>query len=93
MGFGPSQATGLGFPGNSDGKESACNVGDLGSIPGLGKPLEKGMKTHCSILAWRTPWTDEPAGSERVRHDRDDHSHLEAASLIRTPLHTIHIAR
>ena len=27
----------LGFPGNSDGKESACNVGDLGSIPGLGR--------------------------------------------------------
>ena len=28
----------LGFPGGSDGKESACNVGDLGSIPGLGRP-------------------------------------------------------
>ena len=27
----------LGFPGGSDSKESACNVGDLGSIPGLGK--------------------------------------------------------
>ena len=26
----------MGFPGGSDGKESACNVGDLGSIPGLG---------------------------------------------------------
>ena len=27
----------LGFPGGSDSKESACNVGDLGSIPGLGR--------------------------------------------------------
>ena len=27
----------LGFPGGSDGKESACNVGDLGSVPGLGR--------------------------------------------------------
>ena len=27
----------LGLPGGSDGKESACNVGDLGSIPGLGR--------------------------------------------------------
>ena len=27
----------LGFPGGSDGKESACNVGDLGSIPGMGR--------------------------------------------------------
>ena len=27
----------MGFPGGSDGKESTCNVGDLGSIPGLGR--------------------------------------------------------
>ena len=27
----------MGFPGGSDGKESACNAGDLGSIPGLGR--------------------------------------------------------
>ena len=47
----------LGFPGGSDGKESACNVGDLGLTPGLGweDPLEKGMATHSSILAWRIP--------------------------------------
>ena len=32
----------LGFPGGSDGKESACNVGDLGSIPGLGRSPEEG---------------------------------------------------
>ena len=37
-------------------------------------PLEKGMATHCSILAWKIPWTDEPGGlqstgSQRVRHD------------------------
>ena len=32
----------LGFPGGSDGKESACNAGDLGSISGLGNPLEEG---------------------------------------------------
>ena len=41
------------FPGGSDDKESACNVGDLGSIPGLGRPLEEDMETHASILAWR----------------------------------------
>ena len=43
----------LGFAGGSDGKESTCNVGDLGSIPGLGRSLEEGMATHSSILAWR----------------------------------------
>ena len=32
----------LGFPGGSDSKESACNVGDLGSIPGLGRSLGEG---------------------------------------------------
>ena len=36
-------------------------------------PLEKGMATHWSILAWRIPWTEEPGGlqsmgSQRVRH-------------------------
>ena len=48
------------FPGGSDGKESACNSGDLGSIPGLEDHLEKGMATHSSIIAWRIPWTEEP---------------------------------
>ena len=36
-------------------KESACNAGDLGSIPGLEDPLEEGMATHSSILAWKIP--------------------------------------
>ena len=44
-----------GFPGGSDGKESTCNAGDLGSTPGLGDPSEKGMATHSSILAWKIP--------------------------------------
>ena len=34
-----------------DGKESACNAGDMGSVPGREDPLEKGMATHSSILA------------------------------------------
>ena len=45
----------LGFPGDSDGNESACNAGELGLILGWGDPLEEGMATHSSILAWRTP--------------------------------------
>ena len=37
-------------------------------------PLEEGMATHSSILAWRIPWTEEPGGlqcieSQRIRHD------------------------
>ena len=43
-------------------------------ILGLKDPLEKGMATHSSTLAWRIPWTEEPGrpqstGSQRVRHD------------------------
>ena len=41
----------MGFPGGSDGKESACNVGDSGLISELGRSLEKRMVTHPSILA------------------------------------------
>ena len=104
----------MGFPDSSVGKESACNAGDPGSIPWLGKsagegigyplqytwaslvaqmvkklpamwetwvwslgwedPLEEGMATHSSILAWRIPWTEESGrlqsmGSQRVRHN------------------------
>ena len=44
------------FPCGSAGKESACNSGDLGSIPGLGSSLGEG-KGYPSILAWRIPWT------------------------------------
>jgi len=51
-----------GFPGGSDGKESAYNVGDLGSVLGWEDPLEKGMATHLSMLAWRIQWTEEPGG-------------------------------
>ena len=47
----------LGFPCGSAGKESAYNVGDLGSIPGWEDPLERGKATHSNILAWRIPWT------------------------------------
>ena len=31
-------------------------------------PLEKGMATHSSILAWEIPWIEEPVGPQRVRH-------------------------
>ena len=48
------------FPGGSDGKQSACNAGDLGMTLGQEDPLEKGMATLSSIPAWKIPWTEEP---------------------------------
>ena len=40
-----------GFPCGSAGKEAACSTGDLGSIPGLERSLEKGKATHSYVLA------------------------------------------
>ena len=62
------------FLGSFNSKESACNVGDLVSIPGPEISLVKGVGTHSGILAWRIPWTEEPCrlqsmGSQRIGHD------------------------
>ena len=53
----------------SRGKESACNAGATGNtglILGREDPLEKGIETHSSILAWRISWTEEPGGLQSV---------------------------
>ena len=46
-------------------------------------PLQEGLATHSSILAWRIPWTEDPGGlqstgSQRVRHDRSNLAHTRA---------------
>ena len=62
------------LPRGSDGKESACNAGDLDSIPRLGRSSGEGNGNHSSILVWKIPRTEEPGGlqsvgSQGVRHD------------------------
>ena len=52
----------LGFLEGSGGEEFACNAGDLGSIPGSGRSLEKEMAPHSSILAWEISRTGDPGG-------------------------------
>ena len=52
----------------------AGNLRDAGLILVRKVPLEEGMATHSSILAWRIPWTEEPGGLQsmgwqRVGHD------------------------
>ena len=64
----------LGFPGGSDSKEYACNVGDLGLIPGLGRsPGEgNGSLLQHSLLENsmdRGAWQAIIHGSQRVEHD------------------------
>ena len=79
-----------GFPGDSDGKESVCNAGDLGSIPELGRPPEEEMATHSSVFAWRTPmgrgaWWSVAHGvtewdtTERLSTHTHTHTHTENA--------------
>ena len=55
-------------------------------IRSLGRedPLEKGMATHSSILAWRIPWTEEPGepqsmGLQRVGHDWVTNTHIHTS--------------
>ena len=50
------------FPGGSDGKKKNLPAMWETQVQFLGQedPLEKGMATHFSIPAWRTPWTEEP---------------------------------
>ena len=56
------------------GKESACQRRRDGLISGLGRSLEKKTATHSNVLAWKFPWTEEPArlqsmGSQRMGQD------------------------
>ena len=63
-----------GFPGGSEGKASACNVGNLGSSPGWGRSPGEGNATHTSILAWKTPWTEKPGGLQSMESQRVGHN-------------------
>ena len=58
----------LGFPCGLAGKESTCNVEDLGLIPGLRRSPGEGKATPSSILTWRIPWSIQSMGLQRVRH-------------------------
>ena len=55
----------MGLPGGPSGKESVCNVGDLGL-----NPLEEGMATDSSILAWKIPWTGDPGELQSIVSQR-----------------------
>ena len=62
----------MGFPGGSVSKESSCNAGDPGLIPGWEDPPEKEMTTDSSILAWEIPWTEEPGGLQSMGSQESD---------------------
>ena len=47
-------------------------------------PLEKGMATHSSILAWRIPWTEEPGGLQSIGLQRVGHYGSNSAHIAQT---------
>ena len=53
---------------------SAGDIRDVGSIPGWGRPLEKEMDTHPSILGWKIPWTEEPGWLQSMGLQRAEHN-------------------
>ena len=64
----------IGFPCGSDGKESACNAGNLGSISGLGRSPGGGNGNPLQYSCLKNPWIEKPGGlqsmgSHRVGHD------------------------
>ena len=62
------------FPSVTVVKNLPGDAGDVGSVPGSGRPPGEGDDSHSSILAWKVPWTEERGrlqslGSQRVGHD------------------------
>ena len=71
------------------GKESTCNVADLGLTLGWEDPLEKGMATHSTILAWEIPQTEEVGGRQYMesqswtcQSDKHTHWHMKSFKII-----------
>ena len=56
----------FGFPGDSVGKESACNAGDPGLIPGLGRSPGEGNGNALQYSSLGKPWTEEPGRQQSM---------------------------
>ena len=61
--------------GGISGKEvaNAGGMRDVGLIPGPEDPLQEGMATYSSFLAWKIPWTEEPGGLQSMGLQRAGH--------------------
>ena len=67
----------IGFPGGPSDNELACQCRRHKAMQvqslGLEDPLEEGMLTHSSVLAWRIPWTEEPGGLQSIESQSVGH--------------------
>ena len=83
VGVAASAESHLGFPDGSDGKESTCNAGYLGSIPGLGRSPGGGHGSPLQFLAWRIHGQRTLAGdSPWGRKESDTTEWLSTAQYI-----------
>ena len=84
-----------GFPGGSDGKESACNVGDPGSIHGLGRVpgegnaypdqyscLENSMNLYAEYIMWNSGLDEAQAGTKIARRNINDNRYTDDTTLM-----------
>ena len=82
----------LGFPGSSDGKESACNSGDSDLIPGTGRSPGEGngypLQFTCLENSMDRGARLQSMGSQRVRHDWTTNTHTTTSSKIYAHIHT-----
>ena len=75
------------IPGSASSKEPACQFKRQKEtqVQSLGQedPLEEGRATHSGILAWKTPWTEEPGGLQSIGHkDSDTTERLACINLL-----------
>ena len=80
----PEQSSAI--PGGASGKEPTCQCRKGVKSLGQEDPLEEGVATHSSILAWKIPWTEEPGGfqsigSKRVGHNWSNLAHVNLGGL------------
>ena len=88
------------FLGSSDGKESACNAGDLGSIPGLGRSPEEGNGNalQCSCLKnphgleGYSPWGCNESDTTERLSTAQHISHIMASTTFGSRRHSINIS-
>ena len=87
--IGHQSSSSMGFPGGPDGKDSACNVGDPGSIPGLGTSYAEGngnqlqyscLENSMDREAWRATWGHKESDTtERLKHTHT-HTHISSSA-------------
>ena len=81
----------MGFPRGSDGKEAACNVGDLGSIPGLGRSPQGGHENPLQHSCLENPWTEEPGRLLSIWSWRVGHIQVTKHCTESSPYHPLPI--